>query len=279
MAIGTGKKGGSWKFFIGIVAVIGVIMAIAAFSMIAMGVSFSNKIAVVEIRGAISSGQQLLTETVTPNDIFQMIDKIEEDPTIKGALFAINSPGGSVVASREISQAVKDMGKPTLCWMGDVAASGAYWIASSCDHIMADPLTMTGSIGVTASYLEFSELFDKYGVTYERITSGDMKDMGTPFRNMSEEEREEMEYITEEIFKYFLEEITNNRGLGEEQVNKIKSGGIFLGKDAVQLGLVDSLGTMKDAKEKAKEMAGVENAEFYILKKKGLTIFDLIGMF
>ena len=180
--------------------------------------------------------------------------------------------------SREIAYAVKSMEKPTLCWMGDIAASGAYWIASSCDHVMADPLSMTGSIGVTASYLEFSELFEKYGVTYEQITSGESKDIGSPFRNMTAEEREKFEYLTDEIFNYFLNDVIANRGLSETQVEQIKSGYIFLGKDAIDLGLVDSLGTMQDAKDRAKTLAGAEYADFVELRKSGISIFDLLGL-
>jgi len=158
---GNKKDKGNWKFFLGLGAGVGVIIIILALSFMLSGVSFGNKIAVMNIRGTITFSPQFFMESVAPDDVFSMIERIEEDPTIKGALFVINSGGGSVVASREIAQAVKSMEKPTVCWMGDVAASGAYWVASACDHIMADPLTMTGSIGVTASYLEFSELFDE----------------------------------------------------------------------------------------------------------------------
>ena len=279
MTFSKKRKNDNWKFIIGLFSGIIIILVVLAFSLLSSGVSFGNKIAVIQMSGTISSSPQLLTESVIPNDIFSMIDKVEEDPSIKGAIFMINSPGGSVVASREIAHAVKEMEKPTVCWMADVAASGAYWIASACDHVMADPLTMTGSIGVTASYLEFSELFDEYGVTYEQITSGERKDMGTPFRNMTSDERERMEYLTSEIFSYFLSEVVENRNLTQEQIDQVIEGDIFLGKDAVSVGLIDSTGTLKDAKDKAKELAGTENVEFYTLKKKGLGIFDLMGMF
>ncbi len=268
-----------WKFFLGLGIGVGVILVIMVFLLLSVpGISLGSKIAVINIRGTITSTPSLLMETVTPNDVFSMIKKAEDDPGIRGVLFEINSPGGSVVASREIAHAVKNMRKPAVCWMGDVAASGAYWIASSCDYVMADPLSLTGSIGVTSSYLEFSRLFEKYGITYEQITSGERKDIGSPFRNLTKEEREKLEYITNEVFDYFLREVTANRGLSESQVEKIKSGDIFLGKDAVELGLVDSIGTIQNAKEKVKELAGVEEAEFTELKKKGLSLLDLLGI-
>jgi protease-4 len=185
------------KFVLGLLVGAAVVVAVVGMSSF---VSFGSTIAVIRIRGTISSSSSFLFETTTPNEILSMLKRAEEDPGIRGVLFEIDSPGGSAVASREIAYGIKRMEKPTICWMGDVAASGAYWIASACDHIMADPLTLTGSIGATASYLEFSELFEKYGITYEQITSGERKDAGSPFRNITEEEREKLQYMIDEIF-------------------------------------------------------------------------------
>jgi len=272
------RKREGWKLFIGILIGMGIVALLVVSSALYSGSPFGNRIAVIKVRGTIASGPQMLTETFTPDDAFPLISKAEEDPGIKAVLFEIDSPGGSVVASREIAYAVADMKKPTLCWMGDVAASGAYWIASSCDYIMADPLTLTGSIGVTASYLEFSKLFEKYGVTYEQITSGERKDIGSPFRNMSDDERSKMEYITNEVFSYFLKDVKEKRNLTQEQIDQIKSGDLFLGKDAIALGLIDSTGTLSDARDAVKELAGVREADFVTLERKGLDLFDLLGM-
>lgn len=264
------------KFVLGLlVGAAVVIVAVGMFSF----VSFGRTIAVIRIKGTITSSPSFLFETTTPHEILSMIKRVEEDPGIKGVLFEIDSPGGSAVASREIAYGLKRISKPKMCWMGDIAASGAYWIASACDHIMADPLTITGSIGATASYIEFSQLFEKYGITYEQITSGERKDIGTPFRNLTEEEREKLEYVINEIFNYFLKDVKKSRNLSEEQVEKISSGDIFLAKDAVELGLVDSLGTIQDAKDRAKEMIGDPYAEFVEFKTGGLNLLDLLGIF
>jgi protease-4 len=272
------RKREGWKFFIGIFAGIGIMVILLLATMLSSNSPFTSKIAVIKVRGTISSSQQLLTESFTPDDALPMIQKAEEDASIKAVMFDIDSPGGSVVASREIAYAVAEMKKPTLCWMGDVAASGAYWIASSCDYIMADPLTLTGSVGVTASYLEFSKLFEKYGVTYEQITSGENKDMGSPFRNMTAEERGKMEYIVNETFTYFITDVASRRKLTPDQVDHIKNGDIFLGKDAIALGLIDETGTISDARAKVKSMANVEEADFVSLEKRGFSIFQLLGM-
>ena len=262
------------RFFLGLF--IGLAAALLVMIALTSVPAYGDKIAIVRIKGTITSSSSLFEETVSPEEIFPILESIEEDPSIKGVLIEINSPGGSVVASREIAMAVRDMDKPTVCWLGDLAASGAYWIASSCDTIVADPLTLTGSIGVTASYLQFSGTMEKYGVTYERFVSGEYKDTGSPFRNLTEKEEEGMMRLVNETFEYFLDDVRDNRGLSNEVVESIKSGGMYLGKDAVRIGLVDELGTWKDAKELAKNRTGTANPSFVEMQKKGLSIFNLL---
>ncbi|MBN2330447.1 MAG: signal peptide peptidase SppA [Candidatus Aenigmarchaeota archaeon] len=265
------------KFLLGLLVGFGIaILAAAAFYSIP---SYGEKIAVMRIKGTITSSPSLFAESISPESVFSMIDEIEKDPSVKGVLIELNSPGGSVVASREISMAVRDMDKPTVCWMGDLAASGAYWIASACDTIVADPLTLTGSIGVTASYLQFAGTLEKYGVTYERFVSGESKDAGSPFRNTTEEEREEMDRLVSEIFAYFLEDVAKNRDLDEEAVERVKDGGLFLGKEALEIGLVDELGTWQDAKVVARNSSGAVYPEYVEIQKRGMNIFDLISAF
>jgi protease-4 len=205
---------------------------------------------------------------------------IEKDPSVKGVLIEINSPGGSVVASREIAMAIKGMEKPTVCWLGDLAASGAYWIASACDTIVADPLSLTGSIGVTASYLQFAGTMEKYGVTYERFVSGEEKDTGSPFRNLTESEREGMFRLVNETFRYFLEDVIRNRELSDgTTIEKIKTGGLILGQDAKELGLVDELGTWQDAKIIITDNTRAVSPEFVEMQRKGFNILELISGF
>lgn len=266
------------KFFIfGLFAGLGVALLLGA--VLVSLPAYGERIAVIRIKGTISSSSSLFTETISPETIFPLIDKIESDPFIKGGLIEINSPGGSVVASREISMAIRDMKKPTVCWMGDLAASGAYWIASACDRIVADPLTITGSIGVTGSYLQFAGTLEKYGVEYERFVSGEYKDTGSPFRNITEEEELGMNRLVNEIFLYFLEDVKKNRYLTQEEVNVIKNGGVFLGKDAIKIGLVDELGTWKDAKGIMANMTGAHDPQFVEMGKKSLNVLDLVSLF
>jgi protease-4 len=265
------------KFVLGIVIGAGVALLLAAafYSIPAYG----EKIAVVRIKGTITSSPSLFVESISPESLFEVIDDIEKDPAIRGVLIELNSPGGSVVASREISMAVRDMKKPTVCWMGDLAASGAYWIASGCDTIVADPLTLTGSIGVTASYLQFSGTLEKYGVTYERFVSGEEKDTGSPFRNMTDQERENMDRLVVEIFRYFMDDVVANRNLDEDAIDAIDGGGLFLGKDAMEMGLVDELGTWQDAKDIVKNVTGAVRPEFVEVQRKTISILDLMSAF
>lgn len=269
------KRRNHGKFLLGIA--LGIIIACAVF-IIFTSMPMTNRIAIIRIQGEITSSPDFMTEAVSPEDIASEIKIVEEDPSYKAAVFRINSPGGSVVASREMAGCIKRMKKPSVCWLGDVAASGAYWVASACDLIVADELSLTGSIGVTASYLEFSKLFEKYGVTYEQITSGGAKDIGSPYRNMTAGEREKMQYIVNETFRYFIEDVARNRGLNGAGLEKITSGDIFLGKDALDLGLVDRLGNFEDAEDATKALAGLKEAEFMEFGKKRFSLLDLLGL-
>ena len=266
------------KFTLGLI--VGIALTLIFFTILSISdiyYSYYPKVGVIELNGEISYSPSLFTETINPDDVFSLIKQAEDDNSIKSVLFKINSPGGSVVASREIALRIKEMKKPTICWLADVAASGAYWIASSCDKIVSDPLTITGSIGVEASYLQFEKTFEKYGVEYERIVSGESKDIGSPYRNLTEEERKKLEKIVNDTLQYFLQDIISSRNLTQAQVNEIVSGDIFLGKDALKLGLIDSLGSYQDTKKLAANLSGVKNPMFITLSKGELSLIELLG--
>lgn len=182
----------------------------------------------------------------TPDKIIKKI-KFAEMRRVKAIIFEINSPGGAVVASKEIADAIKKCKIPTVAWIRDVGASGAYWIASACDRIVADICSSVGSIGVLSPHLEFSELMKKYGIGYEDFKSGEYKDMGIPFRKTKEEEREIILKHLTDIHQMFIEEIAKNRGLDKEEVEKYSNGLVFIGKEAKEKELVDRLGGIDEA--------------------------------
>jgi protease-4 len=216
------------------------------------------KTVIIPIKGIISS-----VGSASPENIYRLVDKANEDFMTKGIIFVIDSPGGNVVSSREIAHIIKKSEKPTVCLLGDMATSGAYWVSSACDKIVADPLTLTASIGVSASYLDFVGFLEKFGINYNRLVTGEYKDLGSPFKNLSEEERTWIMSSINRIHKVFIREISVNRNVSYEQIEKIADGRVLLGEDAIKLGLVDELGGLDTAKEIIDNIIGYETELVY----------------
>jgi len=222
--------------------------------------SLSGNVALVPIEGVITGSEdsEFLFESVTSSpETVKLIEKADKNPNIKAVILEINSPGGSAVASEEIANAVKKTNKTTVAWIREAGASGAYWIASATDHIVANRVSITGSIGVIASYLEFPGLLEKYNVTYQRLVSGKYKDIGSPYKEMTQEERDVFQQSLDEIRDYFVGEVAKNRNLSKKEVDKMANGMFYLGAQAKELGLVDEIG-------------GKDEVIMYIEKKEGI---------
>lgn len=183
---------------------------------------------------------------VSPDKIMQKIHWAEQRG-VRALIFEINSPGGAVVPSKEIAEAVGRTKIKTVAWVRDLAASGGYWIASACDRIVADEMSGVGSIGVISAFLEFSELLKKYGVGYEGFKSGEYKDMGIPFRKPSVKERKVVQEHIDNIHDRFVSAVAENRGLAKDKISKLATGKLYLGSEALKLGLVDRLGGREEA--------------------------------
>lgn len=236
-----------------------------------------DQIVIIPIQGAISNtGSDLpfSSNQVTSESVINSLKKAQDNSNIKAVILEINSPGGTVLASKEISDAVKKLNKPKVALIRDVGASGAYWIASSSDKIVADPLSITGSVGVISSYLEFGDLLNKYGVNYERLVVGKYKDIGSPYRNLTDEERNLLQNKINKIDEYFLNEVRKNRNL--KDTKKIETGEFFLGSEAKELGLIDYLGNKDTAIEVAKELSKVKEAKLVEFKEKK-SILDILN--
>lgn len=271
------KKVKSWRYIILILILIFIIGLIVSALFPNFNKINENQILIIPISGEISNSNSntlLSSNTVSSESIIQSIEKAKETDNIKAVIFEINSPGGTVVASKEIAEAVKKLNKPKVALIRDVGASGAYWIASSTDKIVADELSITGSIGVISSYLQFSDLFDKYGIKYERLVSGQYKDAGTPYKNLSEEERAIIQDKLNKIDQLFLNEVKKNRNL--TNTKRIETGEFFLGMEAKQLGLVDYLGNKDKAIEVAKQLSNIKEAKLVEFKEKK-SIFDVLN--
>jgi protease IV len=209
-----------------------------------------GNIAIIKIWGPITLGQNeglFSSNVASAEEIVNLINKANNNKQIKAIIFDINSPGGSPVASDEIALAIKDVNKTTVSLIREVGASGAYWVASSTDHIIANRMSVTGSIGAYTSYLEFAGLIDDYNITYRVIKSAKYKDAGSPFKEMTAEEIHLLQQRIDTIHQFFIEEIADNRNLSIEHVDKIANGMFYLGNEAKELSLIDELGSMKDA--------------------------------
>jgi len=222
-----------------------------------------NQIAVVPIHGMITLGgtESLFSTGSSANDIVAMIDDASSDDAIKGVVLDINSPGGTVMGSKRIADAVKKVDKPVVAVISETGTSGAYWIASQADVIVADELSLVGSIGVMGSYLEFGGLLEDYNVTYQRLVTGDYKDISTPFRAMSLEEEALIDQRLQGIHDYFVAEVARGRNMPVEDVEVLANGLFYLGQDAVTNGLVDEIGDQTYAINLTKQMAGVSDGD------------------
>ncbi|MEM4366548.1 MAG: signal peptide peptidase SppA [Candidatus Anstonellales archaeon] len=249
----------------------GIIIGLAIFSVIAIaGIVYllhlpigGKCVAVIKI------DQEITTEgekgifgplSLGSDEIAAVIKDVDERDDVGAVLFVVNSPGGSVVGSREIYLAVEQMKKPKVVYMREVAGSGAYYISAPADYIYADPNTLTGSIGVVATFTDLSRLFEMLGINMTSITSGDMKDIGSPSRPMTEKERAIVQGIVDEVFQDFKGVVLKHRGnkLNMEKFNEVLDGRILTGRQAKAIGLIDDTGTMEDAIKKAMELGGIE---------------------
>lgn len=225
-----------------------------------------NDIGIVYITGTIAAGgggSNILSEAVAGSDeITAELQDALTDPAIKAVVLRINSPGGSAAASQEIGQEVQRLrkaGKKVVVSMADVAASGAYWVSAGADYIMANPATETGSIGVIMEMLNYGGLYKKLGLQEETIKSAAHKDIGSPTRPMTPEERDILQGMVDDIYQQFIAVVAQGRHLPVEKVQELADGRVYTGRQAKDLGLVDGLGNFQDAVDKAAELAGIRD--------------------
>lgn len=242
--------------------------------------SSTGNVAVIPITGPIySEGIQstFSARSASSEKIVSFIEAAQKNPAIKAIVLDINSPGGTPVGSDMITKAVKEAKKPTYALIRDVGASGGYMIASGADEIIAYRMSMTGSIGVIGSYLEFSGLMDKYGVGYERLVAGEFKDSGSPFKELTEDERDIWQRQLDTLHELFIEEVAGNREMSVEQVRSLADGQVYLGVEALKLGLIDQVGGEQKLLEILKENLGEEPS--YAVYRQKSTIFDALSGF
>ena len=211
---------------------------------------FGEKVGVIEIIGGIADSK----------DIIYNLKRFREDDSVKAIVVRIDSPGGGVGPSQEIFREIRktSKSKKVIASMGGVAASGGYYIAAGADGIVANPGTITGSIGVIMGYANFQELLKKIGLVPVVIKSGEYKDIGSPAREMTKDEEEILRNLTNQIHRQFIKAIAEGRGIEQSKVEKFADGRIFSGEEAKELGLVDRFGNLEDAIEWAGRMGGIK---------------------
>ncbi|MFC1863788.1 signal peptide peptidase SppA, partial [Thermodesulfobacteriota bacterium] len=212
--------------------------------------------------------------------VLSQIVEFRQDKRIRAIILRIDSPGGGVGASQEIYREIRKtiQTKKVITSMGGMAASGGYYIASAGTKIVANPGTVTGSIGVIMQFYQVQELAKKIGIQMEVIKSGEFKDVGSPFREVNEKDRELINDFILEIQEQFISAVARGRNLPVEKVKEIADGRILTGAKAKDLGLVDTLGNFEDAVDLAKEVAGIKGDVDLVYPKRS-SEFNLLEFF
>lgn len=270
------RKGCIWGWLIGVVAllVIFLVTVIAIEALLGESVSFPSygaRVALVRVQGVVSGGSLVIDE----------LDAMSSSPGIRALVLRVDSPGGGASASQEIYEKIveiRDGGLPVIVSMGSVAASGGYYVACPADSILANPASITGSIGVRMSFTNFEELFGKIGIDFETVKSGEFKDTGAWDRPLTAEERALLQGTVDDIHAQFVEAIALERDMPIEEVMALADGRIFSGRQALDVGLIDALGSLEDAIRVAGRMGGIEgepNVQEPVRRER-LTLGDIL---
>lgn len=225
-----------------------------------------NKIAILRLTGPISDAGDASGFGGPPNSISatrvkKILRSLADEDQVKAVVLRINSPGGAVVASDELYREIVELQKKKVVVVsfGDTAASGGYYIAAGANKIVANPSTITGSIGVIAQFPKLSGLYDKLGIEMRTIKSGEFKDIGSESRDLTDAERQILDQIIMTSYDQFVQAIVDGRKMDEAKVRALADGRIYSGKQAKELGLVDELGGLETALQQAAELAKLEN--------------------
>jgi len=232
------------------------------------GFGFGEKIAVVEIKGVITQSSGIIEE----------IHQYEEDEGVKAIILRIDSPGGGVGPSQEIHREILKVKskKKVVTSMGSVAASGGYYVACASDLIIANPGTITGSIGVLMEFTNIEELFKKIGIKGVVLKSGEHKDIGSPFREMTPEEKKIIQEVIDNVHQQFIQAVAQGRRLERAKVAEIADGRILTGEQAKQLGLVDQIGNLQDAIDTVAKMVGISGKPTVLYPRKRFSLWELL---
>jgi protease IV len=232
---------------------------------------FGKKVAIIDVVGAITNS----------DDVIRQLKRYTQDSSVPSIVLNIDSPGGGIAPSQEIYEEIKkakEKGKKIVASMSSMAASGGYYIACAADTIVANPGSITGSIGVIFEFPVAEKLFKKIGLEFEVVKSGDAKDMGTYVRPMTEKERRLLQSVINDVYDQFVNVLVEQRKIPREEVLEFADGRIFTGNQAKQLGLVDVIGNLEDAVQIAGKMGGIEGSPATVKeRKRKITLMELLS--
>ncbi len=264
----TSKKG--WRLILNVL-LIGIILTVLG-NWVLPDWEWSgvDRVALVRIEGVILDARETVGE----------LKRFGDNASVKAIVLRIDSPGGGVVPSQEIHDAVRrvrsNTNKAVVASMGTVAASGGYYIAVATDRIMANPGTLTGSIGVIMETANLEGLLDKLGVKGVVVKSGKFKDVGSPLRKMTDEELKVLQAVMDDVHDQFIEAVAEGRSMELAETRAIADGRVFTGRQAKELKLVDELGNLDDAIQLAADLAGIEGEPQVVEPRKRFSIRELL---
>jgi protease-4 len=256
------------RILLSLLIVLLVLVAMSVAIVALMDAGGGGKVALVYVRGPI----------VDVRDKVKELKEYAEDDSIKAIVLRVESPGGAVAPSQELYSEVRRINeiKAVVASMGTVAASGGYYISAPAEMIMANPGTLTGSIGVIMEIPNVEGLMDKVGLKTEVIKSGKHKDMASSLRKMSQDDRKLLQEIIEDVYMQFVKDVAVSREMDLELVKELADGRIYTGNQAMGSGLVDEIGGLEDAIRRTAEIAGIEGEPRVVTKKEKMSIWDSI---
>lgn len=261
------------KLLLVVLVLLAFVLAVSALAALFVGgggrgISFGKKIALVTVAGPIMDSRQAVKE----------IKEYADDEGVAAIVLRVESPGGAVAPSQEIYTEVRRAAalKTVVVSMGALAASGGYYISAPATRIVANPGTLTGSIGVIMEIPNFKVLMEKVGVRTEVIRSGEHKGMASVMRDMTDEDRAILQTLIDDVFAQFVADVAEARGMAEEDVRALADGRVYTGRQALDLGLVDELGGLEHAVSVAADLSGIEGEPNIVSRRENLSILDLL---
>ena len=279
------SRGSKWALGLGAALVVLGLLSCVFFVVVALSEEgmapipgYGDSVALIYIDGVIAGTGSIYDGVSSPAYILDQLDQALADESVEAILLRIDSPGGTVAASQEISLAVRRAAeeKPVVASIGDIGASGAYMVASQCDEIVASPGSSVGSIGVIMEIPNVAGLLDKLGVEFTVLTEGEYKDAGSPFRSVTATESAMLQEQLALVREQFIADVAEGRGMPEAEVAELATGWVWLGSEAIELGLIDTLGNFDDAIDAAADLGGIEGEPYLVTYESELRIEDLL---